>query len=126
MARTRLLVVDDDPGFVEALGASLTRAGYEVREARDGAEALAQAAQDLPDAILLDVRMPRNNGFEVCQALKHRPATQHIPVVFLTAIDHPAVHRLACEAGGSGCLLKPFRVEQLTAVIEAVQARNSR
>jgi DNA-binding response OmpR family regulator len=121
-ARGKLLLVDDDRAFAEALHAALTVAGYEVRDAFTGAEALEGAARARPDAILLDVRMPGLDGYEVCQILKRHPATQAIPVVFVTAVDDPALHRRACDAGGTACLMKPFSIERLTAVIEAVVA----
>ena len=83
----RILVVDDIEANVRLLEAKLVAEYYEVSTAMDGPTALSMAARDLPDIILLDVMMPGMDGFTVCQKLKEDPATRHIPVVLLTALD---------------------------------------
>ncbi len=116
----RVLIVDDAPALRNLLRAGLELAGYEVHEAADGAEGLEQAGLLRPDVIFLDVQMPGLDGYAVCAALKANPATQRIPVIFLTAADDVALHRRVREAGGAACLTKPFRLNVLTALAENV------
>jgi CheY-like chemotaxis protein len=124
--RSRVLLVDDERALRESLGAWLKKAGYEVHEAADGCEGLEKARRLVPDLIFLDVRMPGVDGYEICQALKENPGTTRIPVVFLTAVDDPGLHRRACEAGGTACLTKPFRMEVVTALTHTVIENASR
>ncbi len=116
----RVLIVDDEPALREALRAGLELAGYEVHEASDGAEALAKAGPLYPDVIILDVRMPGLDGYAVCAALKANPATQRIPVIFLTGADDAGLHLRVREAGGTACLTKPFRLPELMALTTTV------
>ncbi len=116
----RVLIVDDEPALREALRAGLELAGYEVHEAADGVEGLAKAAPLRPDLIVLDVRMPGPDGYAVCAALKASPATQGIPVIFLTGADDAGLHRRVREVGGTACLTKPFRLPELTALTTTV------
>jgi two-component system cell cycle response regulator len=95
----RIFVVDDEPGNRELAEAFLTSASYEVTLAPDGPTALALAAADPPDLILLDVHMPGMGGYEVCWRLRQGPRTRQVPVVMLTATDDPALNRLAYAAG---------------------------
>lgn len=112
----RVLIVDDEPALRESLRAGLELAGYEVHEASDGAEGLEQAVRHLPDAIFLDIRMPGLSGYEVCTRLRANPATTRIPVVFLTAVDDEELSRQVRNAGGTACLIKPFRLPEVTAL----------
>jgi CheY-like chemotaxis protein len=116
----RLLVVDDDSGFLESLCASLQIAGYGVDAAGDGRAALDRAEALRPDLILLDIRMPGSDGHEVCQALQANPATRSIPVIFITAVKEATLYRGEDERGAAACLTKPFRIDTLTEVIAAV------
>ena len=122
MAKKRVLLVEDDADTRIAMEKLLEGSGYTYTEAADGTEGLAQAEGTHPDVILLDVRMPGLDGFEVCRQLKQNPATAAIPVVFLTAVRDLTLNRLAFEAGGVACITKPFRVEALVATIEAALA----
>ncbi len=122
MPAKRILIVEDDQSLQQALREMLGLLGYEVLEAVDGAQGLARAATLQPDVILLDVRMPGMDGYEVCRRLKGDLATSAIPVVFLTAVEDRALNRLAYEAGAVACVTKPFRREALLAVIEAALA----
>ncbi len=96
----RILVVDDIEANVRLLEAKLSAEYYEVLTANDGPTALALAAAESPDIILLDVMMPGMDGFEVCQRLKEDPITRHIPVVLVTALDgrHERIRGLECGA----------------------------
>ena len=82
----RVLVVDDEAGNRELREAILTEDGYLVEQAENGPQALARAPAAPPDLMLLDLLMPGMNGFEVCQRLKHDPATASVPVIVVTAL----------------------------------------
>ncbi len=103
----RVLVVDDILANVRLLEARLTADYFEVLTARNGPEALEIASQERPDIILLDVMMPGMDGFEVCRRLKAAPETQHIPVIMVTALDHPSDRVQGLEAGADDFLTKP-------------------
>ena len=87
----RVLVVDDVPANVKLLEARLSAEYFDVATAHSGAEALAACDRAECDIVLLDVMMPDMDGFEVCHRLKSNPATHHIPVVMVTALDQPSV-----------------------------------
>src|SRR5436305_806447 len=104
----RILVVDDIEANVRLLEAKLQAEYYDVLTAFGGASALALAAAEKPDIILLDVMMPEMDGFEVCRRLKHDPATRHIPVVLVTALDGRRDRLTGLEAGADDFLTKPI------------------
>src|ERR1700710_508721 len=103
----RILVVDDVPANVKLLEARLAAEYFDVMTASNGAEALAICARAECDIILLDVMMPDMDGFEVCKRLKNNPATHHIPVVMVTALDQPSDRVRGLEAGADDFLTKP-------------------
>ncbi len=118
----QLLVVDDEEALLDLLGDALRFAGYEVRTARSGFEALRTAADERPDLLVLDVNLPDLDGFEVCQRL--RRDGEDVPVVFLTARDDPADLRAGFTGGGDDYVTKPFSLEELLLRIEAVLRRS--
>lgn len=103
----RILVVDDVESNVRLLEARLTAEYFEVLVAHDGATALDICSRAQCDIVLLDVMMPGMDGFEVCRRLKADPQTHHIPVVMVTALDHPADRVRGLEAGADDFLTKP-------------------
>lgn len=103
----RILVVDDVPANLKLLEGRLAAEYFEVITATSGREALDVCARAQCDVILLDVMMPGMNGFEVCRRLKADPATHHIPVVIVTALDQPADRVRGLEAGADDFLTKP-------------------
>ena len=131
----RILVVDDIEANVKLLEARLTAEYYEVLTASDGPTALALAASEKPDIVLLDVMMPGMDGFEVCRRLKDDPLTRHIPVVLVTALDGRSDRITGLEAGADGFLTKPIddvmlfaRVRSLTRlkqVLDELRAREA-
>ncbi|MDO9473542.1 MAG: PleD family two-component system response regulator [Caulobacter sp.] len=131
----RILVVDDIEANVKLLEARLTAEYYEVLTASDGPTALALAASEKPDIVLLDVMMPGMDGFEVCRRLKEDPITRHIPVVLVTALDGRADRITGLEAGADEFLTKPIddvmlfaRVRSLTRlkqVLDELRAREA-
>ncbi|MBP7937134.1 MAG: response regulator [Phycisphaerae bacterium] len=110
-----ILVVDDMVDNVRLLNGLLDVRGYEVRSATDGARALASATAEPPDLILLDIRMPGLDGYEVCRRLKADPATADIPVVFLSAAKESFDKIEAFAAGGVDYVTKPFEAEEVLA-----------
>jgi PAS domain S-box-containing protein len=103
-----ILIVDDVPQNLNLLNHILTRAGYSVRVADDGATALDAIRDKHPDLILLDIRMPVMNGFEVCRHIKNRDATRDIPVIFISGLQDAADKVKGFNAGGVDYITKPF------------------
>jgi two-component system OmpR family response regulator len=119
----RLLVVEDDPNILELLSASLRFAGFSVRTATNGAQAVQVAREDRPDLVVLDVMLPDLDGFEVIRKL--RDGGTRTPVVFLTARDATDDKIRGLTLGGDDYVTKPFSLEELTARIRAVLRRTS-
>lgn len=122
----RLLVVDDDPHLLRALSMSLRVVGYEIRTARNGAEALVSLAEFAPDLIISDVRMPGMDGHRLVQHVRSNPRTGLIPVIFLTAKDDTADRVAGFKAGIDYYLTKPFETEELLAIISNILRRVAR
>lgn len=107
--KSRVLIVDDERLNIKLLGETLSPE-YDVIVATNGEQALARASAEPPPAlILLDVRMPEMDGFEVCRRLKAGAATREIPVIFITALDTEADENRGFELGGADYITKPFR-----------------
>lgn len=115
---TKILVAEDERDIRELINFTLRLNGYEVVLASDGEEALELALKEYPDLVLLDIRMPRMNGYEVCQLIKGNEATKHIPVVFLTAKGQESEVEQGLNAGATDYILKPFSPDQLVARLE--------
>ncbi|MDP9237728.1 MAG: response regulator transcription factor [Chloroflexota bacterium] len=116
-----ILVVDDDPGIADSLDRALRREGYGVGIAPDGEEALKSVAERPPDAIILDVSMPRLDGLSVCRRL--RSEGNRVPVLVLTA-RHSLGDRVAgLDAGADDYLVKPFALDELLARLRALMRR---
>jgi DNA-binding response OmpR family regulator len=111
---TKILVADDDRDVRELSIFTLRFAGYEVLGASTGEEAVFQAKQNHPDLILMDVRMPKMNGYEACMALKADQDTASIPVIFLSARGQESEVQAGLKVGGVDYILKPITPDQLT------------
>ncbi len=118
----KILVVDDDSNFLFGVSRMLVKAGFDVIPASDGPTGIMKAQNEQPDLILLDVNMPRMNGFQVKQALNISPLTQFIPTVFLTAMGD-RINTLNGLNLGQDYISKPFDAEILTARIKAILQR---
>jgi PleD family two-component response regulator len=118
--RGNLLLVDDTPNNLRLLSAMLTEQGYEVRRVVNGQMALKTAQANPPDLILLDIKMPDMNGYEVCQRLKINPVTQDIPVIFISALDEVLDKVKAFAVGGMDYITKPFSEEEVFARVENI------
>jgi two-component system response regulator MprA len=119
----RILVVDDEPQLRRALERALKLEGYDVDVAEDGDDALAVVADTPPDAIVLDVLMPRRNGLEVCRTLRSRD--DRTPVLMLTARDAVQDRVDGLDAGADDYLVKPFALEELLARVRALLRRGN-
>ncbi|HAX74971.1 MAG TPA: hybrid sensor histidine kinase/response regulator [Cyanobacteria bacterium UBA11372] len=115
---TTILVVDDEPNNLRVLSTILNKRGYKVQKAICGNLALKAALASPPDLILLDIIMPKINGYEVCKQLKSIDNTREIPVIFLSALDQTTDKVKAFELGGVDYITKPFQVEEVLARIE--------
>ena len=110
-----ILVVDDVPPNLDFLSTVLAQQGYKVRSAINGEVALKIAKAAQPDLILLDIKMPGMDGYEVCRLLKASPLTQEIPIIFLSALDETDDKVKAFGLGGVDYIPKPFQAEELLA-----------
>jgi PleD family two-component response regulator len=118
--RGNLLLVDDTPNNLRLLSAMLTEQGYEVRRVVNGQMALKTAQANPPDLILLDIKMPDMNGYEVCQRLKANAETRDIPVIFISALDEVLDKVKAFAVGGVDYITKPFSEEEVFARVENI------
>ena len=109
----KVLVAEDEPDIRGLIVFSLQYAGYEVVEALNGEDAVKLAEVEQPDLILLDVRMPKRNGYEACSVLKAQEATRGIPVVFLSARGQETEIKQGLELGAEEYILKPFAPDEL-------------
>src|SRR6201992_2889047 len=116
----RVLVVDDILSNVKLLEAKLTAEYFEVVSAFNGAEALARMAEHAPDIVLLDVMMPGMDGFEVCRRIKTNPATAHLAVVLITALDQPTDRLRGLQAGADDFISKPIDEVALMARVRSL------
>ncbi|MCC7130225.1 MAG: two-component system response regulator [Anaerolineae bacterium UTCFX2] len=116
----RILIAEDERDIRELISFTLKFAGHEVIATSNGEEALQAARNEMPDLILLDVRMPRLSGYEACEIIKADPRTRQIPVVFLSAKGQESEVKTGLDAGADEYILKPFSPDQLTARIKAI------
>ena len=117
--RDVILVADDDEDIVRFVEVNLRLEGFDVLTARDGEEALGTATESLPDLILLDVMMPRLDGFEVCKRLRSDARTKHISVIMLTAKSLSADKVVGLTAGADDYIIKPFDPIELVARVKS-------
>jgi two-component system response regulator MprA len=119
----RLLVVDDDRALRDVLRRALMLAGYEVRVSETGAQALADVAGTVPDAVVLDIGLPDIDGLEVCRALRREG--NRVPVLMLTARDAVSDRIDGLDAGADDYLVKPFDIDELKARLRALLRRSA-
>lgn len=113
-----ILIVDDTPANLRLLSQMLAERGYRVRPVPDGRLALAAVAAEPPDLILLDIRMPEMDGYEVCGRLKAEADTREIPILFISALDATHDKVRAFTVGGVDYITKPFQIEEVLARVE--------
>ncbi len=119
----RILVVDDEPDVRTNLREYLEKQSYDIREAADGEEALAKTFTEQPHMILLDLRLPRLDGYQVCHTLKSNAITAGIPIIMITALNTTPQKVKGLESGADDYISKPFDLEELGARIRMVRRR---
>lgn len=112
-----ILVVDDEPSIVLSLQVLMQRAGFDVRIARDGDEALRSVENFTPDLILLDAMMPKRDGFDVCQTLRTNPAWKTLPIIMLTARSRDVERQKGLALGATDYITKPFSTRDLLTTV---------
>ena len=122
MEERKILIVEDDPNIVDILKFNFIKEGYNVFVAMDGAEGLELALSEQPDLILLDVMLPKMDGFEVCRRVREKAST---PIIMLTAREEEVDKVLGLELGADDYITKPFSIRELTARVKANLRRTS-
>jgi len=119
----RVLVADDDEDILSLVAFRLERSGCHVIKASDGEEALRVAVERVPDLAVLDVMMPKMDGYEVMRRLRANEATSHIPVILLTARAQESDVAAGFEAGADDYVKKPFSPQELDARVQTILGR---
>jgi DNA-binding response OmpR family regulator len=114
----KILIAEDERDIRDLITFTLTFGGYQVVAAANGEEALEKARVEIPDLILMDVRMPKMTGYEACQEMKKDDRIKHIPVVFLSAKGQDSEVATGLDVGAVEYILKPFSPDQLTARVK--------
>jgi two-component system alkaline phosphatase synthesis response regulator PhoP len=120
MAKGKILVVDDEIYIVHILDFSLGMEGYEVVTALDGEQAVERALAEKPDLIVLDIMMPKLDGYETCRILKREEATRDIPVILLSAKGRNIDQKIGFEVGADDYITKPFSPRKLVERINTI------
>ena len=120
--KPRVLLVDDEPSILKIVGKRLEVEGFEVLVAMDGQDALAKARTERPQVIVLDLMLPKLNGYEVCTLLKQDPRYQKTPIIIFTAKTHATNEQMAMECGANAYVCKPFSGQELVEKIRALIA----
>lgn len=115
MAKKKILLVDDEPQLVDVVKMRLEANDYEVISAYDGQEALDKVKKDRPDLIILDLMLPKIDGYKVCRMLKFDQKYKEIPVIFFTARAQEEDMKLGKEVGSDAYIIKPFEPQALLA-----------
>lgn len=126
MSKGRILAVDDSPTVLQMITAILESGGYEVITATDGSEALNAARTQSPDLIVLDVMLPKVDGYKVCRLLKYDQQYRHIPIIMLTAKAEDQQMATGIRTGADQYLTKPVEPERLLEAVAAELARAAR
>jgi twitching motility two-component system response regulator PilG len=120
MGKNRILIVEDEESLLKLESILLSAKGYLVTGVMDGKSALEEICADKPDLVLLDIMLPRMDGFEVCRCIKENPETSAIPVVMLTARKNGKDYARGMEAGADAYITKPFRSALVVETIEGL------
>ena len=118
--KARILLVDDEPSIVKMVGKRLEVEGYEVLVAMDGQEALKKAQTEAPTLVILDLMLPKLNGYEVCTMLKQDARYQQIPIIIFSAKSQEKDEKLGMECGANAYVRKPFKAQELLEQIRAL------
>lgn len=115
-----ILVVEDEPNIVLSLQFLMKKAGFEVRVANDGEEALSLVQDRAPDLILLDVMIPKRDGFDVCQTIRANPEWQDVYIILLTAKGREVDREKGIALGANDYVTKPFSTRDLTEKVKQI------
>ena len=115
--KAKILLVDDEPSIVKMVGKRLEVEGFEVLVAMDGQDGLKKAQTENPKLVILDVMLPKLNGYEVCTMLKQDTRYQHVPVIMFTAKAQEKDEKLGLECGANVYMRKPFKAQELLETI---------
>ena len=118
MAKKKILIVDDEKDIADTLTMALEQEGYECITADNGIDALNLARTENPGIVLLDIMLPKMNGYKVSRLLKFDEQYQHIPVIMLTAKSQDADRIIGIETGADGYLTKPFELKALINMVK--------
>lgn len=121
--KKKILIVDDEKNLIALVGVHMQMAGYDPLFAGDGEEALTIAAQEHPDLMILDLMIPKIDGWGVCQRVRERPNLKHIPIIMLTAKAEIEDKLKGFELGADDYVTKPFSPKELVARVNRVLAR---
>ena len=119
----KILIAEDERDIRELVNYSLQFGGFTVVQAVNGVEAVEQAQKELPDLILMDVRMPKMTGYDACRQMKSIPELRDIPVVFLSAKGQESEIHTGMEVGAEEYILKPFAPDELVRLVQTVLDR---
>ena len=120
MERKRILIEDDEEDVVTTLQFTLEKEGYQCLTAYDGKEALDKAKRENPDLIILDIMMPKMNGYEVSRLLKFDERYKHIPIVMLTARTQAKDKEIGRDTGADVYITKPFEMDDLVSTVHNI------
>jgi DNA-binding response OmpR family regulator len=119
-----VLIVDDEPNILLSLQFLMKKSGYDVRTARDGEEALAEISRAPPDLVLLDVMMPKIDGFSMCERIRANPEWRDMRIIMLTARGRDVERDRGLALGADDYITKPFSTQDAIARVEAALARS--
>jgi len=122
--KVKILIADDEPAVIDLVGKSLKDAGYDVVTAKDGEEALSKAKSEHPDIALLDVKMPKKDGFEVCRSIRATPDISGTPVIIVSALGDEYNKITGFSEGADDYMAKPVNLEELKARVKALLFRS--
>ena len=118
LMKKRALLAEDHPGTIEVMQQELEILGFEVVVAQNGLEAVEKAVAETPDVIVMDMLMPKMDGFQAASSIRQNPKTKNIPILAATALARPGDREKCLESGCDGYIAKPFTHKQLGAAID--------
>jgi DNA-binding response OmpR family regulator len=122
----KILIAEDEPDIRELVTFMLRFAGHEVLSASNGEDAVHTASREIPDLVLMDVRMPRMTGYDACRLMRTDPGLRDVPVVFLSAKGQESEIQSGLDAGAEEYLLKPFSPAELTDRVRSILSRHGK
>lgn len=124
--KKRILLVEDDPGTIDVMRQELEFLGYEVTVAENGVEAVEMAISQLPDLIVMDIRMPKMDGLQAASLIRSNPKTKDIPILAATVNALPGDREKCLASGCDGYIAKPFTHKELGAAVEKLLKERSK